>query len=214
MARPKIPQKTETELLLKCRRRCCVCYGLHRDNRIVQGQIAHLDHNPSNNDLTNLAFVCFAHHDQYDSQTSQSKKLTLEEVKAFKQELEDHIQDAWNRPIIDTDLITVDIFSGKYETGNEFASASLAVKYLGGGLIQVSGFALYGKTREFGPNIGELDFITEVQRNKAVYIDQLHDKQYKLELTFLGSKLLAAEDYVIGYFGHNARFEGTYYCQK
>jgi hypothetical protein len=65
--RQTIPQTTETQLLLNCRRRCCICYGLKRDSRIKQGQIAHLDHNRSNYDINNLAFLCLTHHDIYDS---------------------------------------------------------------------------------------------------------------------------------------------------
>src|SRR5262245_7155701 len=34
------------------------------------GQIAHLDHDPTNNKLENLCFVCQPHHGQYDSKTS------------------------------------------------------------------------------------------------------------------------------------------------
>ena len=43
--------------------------------------IARLDHDPSNNDEDNLAFLCFDHHDQFDSTTSQAKGLTVDEVK-------------------------------------------------------------------------------------------------------------------------------------
>ena len=91
MARPRIPIVVETKVLLTSRRRCCICFGLNRDNRIKQGQLAHLDHEPTNNDIENLAFLCFDHHDQYDSRTSQSKKITIEEVKAYKKELESHV---------------------------------------------------------------------------------------------------------------------------
>jgi len=54
---------------------------------LKQGQIAHLDHDNTNDDLDNLAFLCFSHHDQYDSTTSQSKGLREGEVKKFREEL-------------------------------------------------------------------------------------------------------------------------------
>src|SRR5262249_33160957 len=40
--------------------------------------------NPSNNDLDNLAFLCLDHHDAYDQKTSQSKGLTVAEVKRYR----------------------------------------------------------------------------------------------------------------------------------
>ena len=55
------------------------------------GQIAHLDGDRSNSSVDNLAFLCLVHHDQYDSRTSQSKNLTIEEVKAYRSELYDQV---------------------------------------------------------------------------------------------------------------------------
>src|ERR1035437_1080022 len=85
--RKKTPPEVEVEVLKRCRRRCAICFGLARDEAIKSGQIAHLDGKPSNVDLDNLAFLCLEHHDQYDSSTSQSKSLTLREVKAYLSEL-------------------------------------------------------------------------------------------------------------------------------
>src|ERR1035437_1562923 len=86
--RKKTPPEVEVEVLKRCRRRCAICFGLARDEAIKSGQIAHLDGKPSNVDFDNLAFLCLEHHDQYDSSTSQSKSLTLREVKAYRSELE------------------------------------------------------------------------------------------------------------------------------
>jgi len=51
------------------------------------GQIAHLDNDASNNSLDNLAFFCLEHHDQYDSRTSQSKGLMIEEARRYRADL-------------------------------------------------------------------------------------------------------------------------------
>jgi hypothetical protein len=69
------------------RRRCALCFGLNASHAIVQGQIAHLDHNPDNNAPENLAWLCLNHHDQYDSRTSQSKGLTQPEVLHYRADL-------------------------------------------------------------------------------------------------------------------------------
>lgn len=214
MSRQKIPQQTETKILLNSRRRCCICFGLERDNRIKQGQIAHLDKNPNNNQLENLAFLCLPHHDMFDSRTSQSKGLTKAEVIEFRSELEIYISENWNRQIIENNQIKIDIFTGSYYRGNEFESSELEVTFLGGNLIHVKGDASWGKTREYGPNIGQLDFVTEVEINKATFKDKLFDDEYSLELVFMGDKLTVLENYLVGYFGMNASFGGEYYKLK
>ncbi|MBA4422972.1 MAG: hypothetical protein C0390_07695 [Syntrophus sp. (in: bacteria)] len=75
------------DVMTVCRRRCCLCFGLRADTNEKKGQIAHLDRDPSNNEVDNLAFLCLDHHDQYDSRTSQSKGLTIDEVKRYRTEL-------------------------------------------------------------------------------------------------------------------------------
>jgi len=78
-----------TSVLRRSRRRCCICFGLHRDDAVKKGQIAHLDHDPDNNSIDNLAWLCLEHHDEYDSRHSQSRSLQLAEVKAYRDELYD-----------------------------------------------------------------------------------------------------------------------------
>lgn len=85
--RPAIPIVVQTELLLQSRRRCCLCFGLKADIEVKEGQIAHLDRNPSNNKLDNLAWLCLSHHDHYDSVRRQTKRLTPEEVKSYRAQL-------------------------------------------------------------------------------------------------------------------------------
>jgi predicted Zn-ribbon and HTH transcriptional regulator len=75
------------DVLFKSRRRCCLCFGLQGDHGEKKGQIAHLDHDPANDKPDNLAWLCFEHHDQYDSTTSQSKSLQIGEVKGYREKL-------------------------------------------------------------------------------------------------------------------------------
>ena len=88
--RKKVPPATETEVLTKSRRRCCVCFGLCGDDAIKKGQIAHLDGNPDNNHIDNLAWLCFDHHDEHDGKTSQSKNFTIHEIKVYREDLHQH----------------------------------------------------------------------------------------------------------------------------
>lgn len=85
--RRKIPPEVADSVLADCRRRCCLCHALRKDDTEKKGQIAHLDHDRSNNDPDNLVFLCLEHHDVYDSRTSQSKGLTIGEVKRHRKAL-------------------------------------------------------------------------------------------------------------------------------
>ena len=82
--RKHTPKEIETQVLIDSGRRCCLCFGLDGDISQKRGQIAHLDKNPSNANPDNLAFLCLEHHDQFDSCTSQSKGLTISEVKNYR----------------------------------------------------------------------------------------------------------------------------------
>jgi hypothetical protein len=85
--RTKVPPAIETELLLCSARRCCLCLGLRFDADEKAGQVAHLDGDPNNHNLDNLAWLCLYHHDSFDGRTSQSKGLTIGEVKAHRARL-------------------------------------------------------------------------------------------------------------------------------
>jgi len=83
-ARKKIPQDVVVDVLTSCRRRCCVCFAIRGDDGEKKGQIAHLDRDPNNNAMDNLAFLCLEHHDQYDTTPSQSRGFVIEEVKRYR----------------------------------------------------------------------------------------------------------------------------------
>ena len=83
----------EANLLHACRRRCCICFYLNAVTGVRKGQIAHLDGNSSNSSVSNLVWLCFEHHDEYDSRTSQSKGLTRAEVRNWREKLIQHFLD-------------------------------------------------------------------------------------------------------------------------
>jgi hypothetical protein len=113
--RPRIPPEVETAVLTKSARRCCLCYGLKGDSAIKKGQIAHLDRDKTNNNPDNLAFLCFDHHDGYDSKTSQSKNVTIKEAKHYRkklyakvsrgQHLQSAVKQAGGLEIVDLDFL-------------------------------------------------------------------------------------------------------------
>ena len=70
--------------MVAARRRCCLCVFLHHRDEVRKGQIAHLNRDPSDFRFENLVWLCFEHHDEYDSRTSQSKGLISAEVRAYR----------------------------------------------------------------------------------------------------------------------------------
>jgi predicted transcriptional regulator len=102
--RKPISPADEEAVLVRSRRRCCICFGLNRDVAIKKGQIAHLDQDSSNSSTENLAFLCFDHHDAYDSKTRSSKNFTIREVKRYRDELHHQIIPLIeNKPIVAPD---------------------------------------------------------------------------------------------------------------
>jgi hypothetical protein len=95
--RRKLPKKTETEVLRSSRRRCALCFAYAFDYKLKKGQIAHIDHSRQNNEPSNLAFLCFTHHDEYDGKTSQSKGWTPEELTKARTDLFEFIKDNFER---------------------------------------------------------------------------------------------------------------------
>lgn len=87
MRRRRTSEATETAVLMKSRRRCCLCYFLDRNEKEVEGQIAHLDRDHANSAEDNLAYLCLAHHNRYDSRTSQSKGYKESEVRQYRDRL-------------------------------------------------------------------------------------------------------------------------------
>jgi len=87
MTRKPISDEVQNSVLLKSRRRCCLCFWLEGIDDVAKGQIAHLDQNNENADEQNLVFLCHNHHDEYDSRTSTSKGLREGEVRKWRDEL-------------------------------------------------------------------------------------------------------------------------------
>ena len=212
MAREPISPAIQADVLLKSRRRCCICFGLNRDTSLKQGQIAHLDRDNANSVEENLAFLCFDHHDQYDSTTRQSKNLTLLELKRFRSELYSAIGMAFAAEVRFGNVNgAVDDWSGHYIRNGDYESAELKVTRLSDGRYHVKGLALWGKRRKNGPHLGELDFIAEAQRGVIKYSEtHLEGKAYKAVLTFSEKGLTLAEESWAGMFGMNVNFGGEY----
>lgn len=211
MPRKPITPNTQASVLIKARRRCCICFGINRVTMLRQGQIAHLDQNPNNSDEDNLAFLCLEHHDQYDSTTRQSKNFTLEEVKRFRSELHEAIRKAFSVVVrfgdAQADLADV---SGHYIRNGDYESAELTIQRIDETQYHVTGLALWGTTRQNGPNLGELDFIAGLTDDTIIYTENHSNCTYCIVIRFTEMGLTVTEQEFIGMFGRNVNFRGNY----
>ena len=89
MEKPRRPasRSVEEQVLTASHRRCCLCVFLTGRDDVRKGQIAHLNRDRSDSHFQNLVFLCLEHHDEYDSRPSQSKGLTLAEVREYRDRL-------------------------------------------------------------------------------------------------------------------------------
>jgi hypothetical protein len=91
MRRPPIPKGVEQEVLDLSARRCALCFGLDFDTLPKRGQLAHLDDDPTNNKTDNIAWLCPNHHDVSAARSPQSKRITIEEIKRYRDALYEYV---------------------------------------------------------------------------------------------------------------------------
>lgn len=82
VSRKPIPLKVQSIVLLANRHACCVC----QKPRV---QLHHIDENPANSSIENLAALCVVHHDMASMQIGLTKKLRADEVRQYKTTWED-----------------------------------------------------------------------------------------------------------------------------
>lgn len=92
--RVKVPHDKEVKVLVKNKHQCCVCRELRSSQEV---QIHHIDGNPSNNELENLAVLCIYHHDLANiglkrGKLGQGKKITPNEVRVYKNDWEKRVE--------------------------------------------------------------------------------------------------------------------------
>ena len=210
MARKPIAPKRQADVLVKSRRRCCICYGLYRDIAIKQGQIAHLDHDPSNDTEENLTFLCLNHHDQYDSRTRQSKNLLYEEVLRYREELFAALGKAFAVEV-PFGKAKPDPIVGHYIRTGIAESAELTINPLEDGDYHVQGLALWGIDREGGPHLGDLDFVAKLDDDTIRYLSAFNpEKPYRATFRVSKHGLSVTEENWVGMFGMNVMFSGEY----
>ncbi|MEA9885238.1 hypothetical protein VDG05_12940 [Xanthomonas campestris pv. raphani] len=139
----------------------------------------------------------------------------MAEVKGFRSELDAFIGAAFTGDVRFGEAVgtTSPGVNGQYiRIGSGSSSAELTVRVLPNGEIRVIGEALWGTNGEYGPNIGTLDFLAELDGESAVFEDCSlgYDRPYMARLCFSEGSLVVEEENPAGYFGMNVSFAGTY----
>ncbi len=219
MTRRPISKATETAVLVKSRRRCCICFGLNRDLKLKSGQLAHLNQRNDDNREDNLAYLCLDHHDEYDSRTSQRKGLTEAEVRAYRDELYERLAEYLNVPVHfgDLKLPPQDPNAGVWiRTGSGADTAELSLTPVADSMeglprYAITGEALWGVDREYGPNIGDLSFIG-VLHDGVIEMHQTRwdGEVHVVRMTFSEGRSVVEETNELGVYGMNVSFRGDY----
>ena len=206
-------------VLVHSRRRCALCFGLNRDTSLKVGQIAHVDRNNANNSEDNLAYLCFEHHDEYDSRTSQSKGFTSGELKQFRSELYASVDKAFSVQV-HFGVVSVpkeDPYAGQYtlvSTGNHSAELELTPipdSPTGQPRYAITGFALWGVNLPYGPHTGDLAFVGELDDGVIrVWLPRNGGDPHHVKLTFTDDCLTVSEENWLGVYGMNVTFTGEY----
>jgi hypothetical protein len=90
--RVKVPQEIEAEIVRRCKRRCCMCFGLYGKDEVVDGQLAHLGRDPSVFSVDELAYLCQPCHTKYDTTNNRTLGYKPDEVRHYRELLYKHLR--------------------------------------------------------------------------------------------------------------------------
>ncbi len=77
-------------------------------------------------------------------------------------------------------------------------------------LYHVSGFALWGKEGELGPNSGDFDLVMEFSNDRLEHASESGDHPYRLDIKVQADGLVVGEQNSRGVYGMNVDFTGAY----
>ena len=134
MSRTSIPHEIQALVLTKSKRRCALCVFLDGKDEERKGQIAHLNGDHADSRFENLVWLCFEHHDDFDSKTSQSKNYTQIEVRDYRYQLYQKYSNSQYSQVVpvDSPKVRVEIDMGIYAEAltraNALAKASIVLE--------------------------------------------------------------------------------------
>jgi hypothetical protein len=82
--RAHIPDDIEYEVVMRCKRHCCMCYGLDGLLKAADGQLAHLGRDPSKVEVDDLAYLCLECHKKYDTKNNRVLSYKPTEIRGYR----------------------------------------------------------------------------------------------------------------------------------
>lgn len=120
--RLKIPKAVEHEVLFRSAHTCCICHDRNKDV-----QIHHVDGNPNNNRIENLAVLCLDCHSRVSGPRGLGKAYSPEEARKYKSSWEARLRESRRvqRPVIryqkelisQIDLLVCDVLASDKDVG-------------------------------------------------------------------------------------------------
>jgi hypothetical protein len=92
IVRTPIPEDASAEVLFRHDHTCCIC-----QERGKYVQIHHIDDDPSNNDLSNLAVLCLQCHNDTQIKGGFGRKRSATEVKKFRDDWVKRVTERWRQ---------------------------------------------------------------------------------------------------------------------
>jgi hypothetical protein len=83
----RVPDDIKAEILRRCRRKCCRCFGLRGDLDVKDGQIAHINRDRTNAEIGNLVYLCLDCHKNYDSRNNRVQSYMPQEIRIYQTRL-------------------------------------------------------------------------------------------------------------------------------
>jgi len=93
-AQRKISAQVQQQILFKSKRKCPICF-VNGVTEPQQGDIAHINRDPSNNSLDNLVYLCLKHHAELDREDG----LNVDDLKAARVALYDAVANEGAQPM-------------------------------------------------------------------------------------------------------------------
>lgn len=221
MSRKNTPKASETEVLILSRRRCAICYGISREYDQKSGQIAHLDKDNTNSAIDNLCFLCFHHHDEYDSKSSQRKNFTIHEVKKFREELyrkNDSVFSESGYLGHKEQKLDSSSFEGDFSrinNGKNDAEISLMRISTKNGVSRymLMGIAFARINNQYGPNVGNLVIMLDHSDDATLWAHETipnKETPHKVVVRMYSDGFDLIEENFAGIYGMGVTFNGRY----
>lgn len=180
-----IPEDISTELLYISDKTCCKC---HRPN--IPVQIHHIDENPSNNNIENLAVLCLDCHDETQIKGGFGRGLSKKLVKKYRDEW--HKEVSLLRQKAHENRLNMQLGKSSFENKNEYSLNDVFSLYIMSRIdLYINTLEDYKRNNELNTTIDMMNYNYFISES---IIELLRDMSQFLDDAFKSSCILNIED--------------------